>query len=80
MNIIKHFKLKNGRAPFAEWLKALRDPRAKTKIVRRIDQLALNNQATISRVALGFGKCVSPWLQNLLCARRQGDIPAVTRW
>ena len=43
MNIIKYFKLENGRAPFNEWLKALRDPRAKTKIVRRIDQLALNN-------------------------------------
>ncbi|HEY3588741.1 MAG TPA: type II toxin-antitoxin system RelE/ParE family toxin [Buttiauxella sp.] len=43
MNIIKFFKLRNGRAPFIEWLKVLKDVRAKTKIVRRIDQLALNN-------------------------------------
>ncbi|MCE0825071.1 putative toxin [Buttiauxella ferragutiae ATCC 51602] len=43
MNMIKYFKLQNGRVPFNEWLKVLRDPRAKTKIVRRIDQLALNN-------------------------------------
>ena len=43
MNIIKYFKLQNGRVPFNEWLKALRNPYAKMKIVRRIDQLALNN-------------------------------------
>lgn len=43
MNIIKFFKLKNGRVPFNEWLKTLRDARAKTKVVRRIDQLALSN-------------------------------------
>lgn len=43
MNIIKYFKLQNGRVPFDEWLRVLRDARAKTKIVQRIDQLALNN-------------------------------------
>lgn len=43
MNIIKYFKLQNCRVPFDEWLRLLRDARAKTKIVQRIDQLALNN-------------------------------------
>lgn len=43
MNIIKYFKLQNGRVPFDEWLRVLRDARAKTKIVQRIDQLAFNN-------------------------------------
>ncbi|MCE0800168.1 type II toxin-antitoxin system RelE/ParE family toxin [Buttiauxella sp. S04-F03] len=43
MNIIKYFRLQNGRVPFDEWLRVLRDVRAKTKIVQRIDQLALNN-------------------------------------
>lgn len=43
MNIIKYFKLQNGRVPFDERLRVLRDARAKTKIVQRIDQLALNN-------------------------------------
>lgn len=43
MNIIKYYKLQNGRVPFDEWLRVLRDARAKTKIVQRIDQLALNN-------------------------------------
>ena len=43
MNIIKYYKLQNGRVPFDEWLRLLRDARAKTKIVQRIDQLAINN-------------------------------------
>ena len=43
MNIITYFKLQNGRVPFDEWVRVLRDARAKTKIVQRIDQLALNN-------------------------------------
>ncbi|HKM97838.1 MAG TPA: type II toxin-antitoxin system RelE/ParE family toxin [Buttiauxella sp.] len=43
MNIIKYFKLENGKAPLREWLKALSNPYAKMKIVRRINQLALNN-------------------------------------
>lgn len=31
MNIIKYFKLQNGRVPFDEWLRVLRDARAKKK-------------------------------------------------
>lgn len=43
MNIIKYFRLKNGKAPLNEWLKTLRNPYAKMKIVRRIYQLSLSN-------------------------------------
>ena len=54
MNIIKYYKLQNGRVPFDEWLRVLRDARAKTKIVQRIDQLALNNPGDHKPCRQGF--------------------------
>ncbi len=43
MKEVRYFKTPDGKAPFKEWLKGLKDPRAKTKIIMRIDRLCLNN-------------------------------------
>ncbi len=43
MNMITFFKTKEGKTPFKAWLKALKDARAKTKIVMRIDRLSFGN-------------------------------------
>ncbi|WP_213713241.1 type II toxin-antitoxin system RelE/ParE family toxin [Cedecea lapagei] len=43
MYMITFFKTTEGKTPFKAWLKALKDARAKTKIVMRIDRLCFDN-------------------------------------
>lgn len=40
---IRHYLSPNGKDLIVEWIKALRDPMAKTALVRRINRLALGN-------------------------------------
>ncbi|MDH5388745.1 MAG: type II toxin-antitoxin system RelE/ParE family toxin [Gammaproteobacteria bacterium] len=40
---IQIYQLDNGKLPFDSWLKGLKDQRAKTKILVRLDRLSLGN-------------------------------------
>jgi len=50
---IKLFVTKNGKRPFLDWLKDLKDQRAKQKIQIRIDRLSLGNPGHTNSVGEG---------------------------
>ncbi|MCT4704553.1 type II toxin-antitoxin system RelE/ParE family toxin [Enterobacteriaceae bacterium H11S18] len=43
MKRLRYFKTLGGKEPFKEWLRGLKDPVAKTKIVMRLDRLSFGN-------------------------------------
>ena len=46
----------NGRAPFSEWLEALRDEKAQAKIRVRLDRVRLGNLGDWAAVGEGVGE------------------------
>jgi len=40
---IRHYLTKDGRDPYLEWLRKLRDPEAKVAVTRRVNRIELGN-------------------------------------
>jgi putative addiction module killer protein len=40
---VRHYLRADGRDPFADWLKKLRDPKGKIAVIRRVNRMELGN-------------------------------------
>ena len=53
---IELYVTRDGRVPFAEWLNALRDPKARAKIRIRLDRVRLGNLGDHNAVGRGVSE------------------------
>lgn len=53
---LRTFTLSNGKVPFEEWLRALRDKRTQARILQRIDRLRLGNFGDAASVGGGVSE------------------------
>jgi putative addiction module killer protein len=52
--LLRLYRTKEGRLPFIEWLRGLRDERARQKIQVRLDRLSLGNLGNVRAVGEGI--------------------------
>ena len=53
---LQTFTLSNGKSPFEEWLRSLRDKRTQARILQRIDRLRLGNFGDAATVGEGVSE------------------------
>lgn len=54
INTINEYTDEQGRSPYADWLSALRDPRAKAKILMRVDKMELGLFGDVEPIGEGL--------------------------
>lgn len=54
---VREYQTENGRIPFREWLESIRDIRARTRLVARIDRAAHGNFGDWKSITNGNGLC-----------------------
>ncbi|NQE37415.1 hypothetical protein E5S67_05186 [Microcoleus sp. IPMA8] len=79
---IQRYVTPDGKIPFNEWLKFLRDIKAEAKIRGTLDRIKLGNLGDCRSVGEGVFELRIDWarLPRLLWANRANDCSPTLRW
>lgn len=75
-NTINEYTDEQGKSPYAQWLGALQDVRAKAKIIMQVDKMELGLFGDVERAAYPLW----PRLPGLLRQRRSDGVPIALWW